>query len=156
MGSSSKVNEKMGRIFELIIVTFVLASFSNARQCDDGKIRGVNLGGWLLLEPWITPSIFEEVNVGENHLKVVDEYTYAQYVDPVFAKERLERHWNEFYQQSDIEALAEVGISHIRIPYGYWLVDVAEGEPFPTPPSNDTDGQRFYLKRMIQWAEQSG
>ena len=39
----------MGRIFELIIVTFVLASFSNARQCDDGKIRGVNLGGWLLL-----------------------------------------------------------------------------------------------------------
>ena len=35
------------------------------------------------------------------------------------------RHWNEFYQQSDIEALAEVGISHIRIPYGYWLVDVA-------------------------------
>ena len=49
ISSSSKVNEKMGRIFELIISTFVLASFSNARQCDDGKIRGVNLGGWLLL-----------------------------------------------------------------------------------------------------------
>ena len=53
----------MGRIFELVIVTFVLASFSNARQCDDGKIRGVNLGGWLLLEPWITPSIFEAKSV---------------------------------------------------------------------------------------------
>ena len=23
------------------------------------KIRGVNLGGWFVLEPWITPSIFE-------------------------------------------------------------------------------------------------
>ena len=34
-------------------------------QCTDGKIRGVNLGGWLLLEPWITPNIFEEVSVGE-------------------------------------------------------------------------------------------
>ena len=45
-----------------------------------------------MLEPWITPSIFEEVNVGENYLKVVDEYTYAQYVDPIFAKERLERY----------------------------------------------------------------
>ena len=22
------------------------------------KIRGVNLGGWFVLEPWITPSIF--------------------------------------------------------------------------------------------------
>ena len=30
--------------------------------CEDGIIRGVNLGGWLLLEPWITPSLFEEVN----------------------------------------------------------------------------------------------
>jgi hypothetical protein len=25
----------------------------------------VNIGGWLVLEPWITPGIFEEVNVGE-------------------------------------------------------------------------------------------
>lgn len=23
------------------------------------KVRGVNLGGWLVLEPWITPSVFE-------------------------------------------------------------------------------------------------
>ena len=30
--------------------------------CQDGLIRGANLGGWLLLEPWITPSLFEEVN----------------------------------------------------------------------------------------------
>jgi len=140
----------------IYLIFSISVTVSSALNCNDGTVRGVNLGGWLLLEPWITPSIFEEVNVGENHLKVVDEYTYAQYVDPVFAKERLERHWNEFYQQSDIEALAEVGISHIRIPYGYWLVDVAEDEPFPTPPANDTDGQRFYLKRMIQWAEQSG
>lgn len=26
------------------------------------KVRGVNLGGWLVLEPWITPSIFEETD----------------------------------------------------------------------------------------------
>lgn len=25
----------------------------------DEKVRGVNLGGWFVLEPWITPSIFE-------------------------------------------------------------------------------------------------
>lgn len=24
------------------------------------KVRGVNLGGWLVLEPWITPSVFED------------------------------------------------------------------------------------------------
>ena len=48
-------------------------------------------GGWLLMEPWITPTIFEEVNVGEMTNKIVDEYTYAQYVDRDLAKERLDR-----------------------------------------------------------------
>ena len=32
--------------------------------CGDGKVRGVNLGGWFVLEPWITPVFFEEVNNG--------------------------------------------------------------------------------------------
>lgn len=42
------------------------------------KVRGVNLGGWFVLEPWITPSIFEngpadavdgevEVHVSSHH-----------------------------------------------------------------------------------------
>jgi glucan 1,3-beta-glucosidase len=26
---------------------------------NNTKVRGVNLGGWFVLEPWITPSIFE-------------------------------------------------------------------------------------------------
>lgn len=49
----------------------LLASFSEASpvgaverralKFDFGgeKVRGVNLGGWFVLEPWITPSIFE-------------------------------------------------------------------------------------------------
>ena len=35
---------------------------------------------------------FYNLNVGENKGKIVDEYTYAQFVDPIFAKNRLERH----------------------------------------------------------------
>jgi glucan 1,3-beta-glucosidase len=76
----------------ILALVSALATIASARNCGDDLARGVNLGGWLMLEPWITPSIFEEVNVGDNYLKVVDEYTYAQYVDPVFAKERLERY----------------------------------------------------------------
>ena len=59
-------------------------------QCND-KIRGVNLGGWLVLEPWITPKIFEEVNVGRIKGAVVDEYTYNQHVDKEFANKRLDK-----------------------------------------------------------------
>ena len=35
-----------------------------------GKLRGVNLGGWLVLEKWITPSLFEG-------LKATDETSYC-------------------------------------------------------------------------------
>ena len=65
-------------------------------DCEDGIIRGVNTGGWLLLEPWITPYLFEEVNYGDNLDKIVDEYTYADIVDPDFYRARLKLHWDTF------------------------------------------------------------
>lgn len=58
-----------------LAATALLSSFSNAAPASlltpfkragglkfpfgSEKVRGVNLGGWLVLEPWITPSIFE-------------------------------------------------------------------------------------------------
>ena len=68
----------------------------------------------------------------------------------------LNRHWDEFYQLNDLQILASVGISHIRIPYGYWIFDVAADDPFPAPTQNDEEGMRFYLKRMLTWAESVG
>ncbi len=64
---------------------------SRKNNCGDEIIRGVNLGGWLLWEPWIVPTIFEEVNVGDLENKVVDEWTYALYIDPEISKENHER-----------------------------------------------------------------
>jgi hypothetical protein len=31
-------------------------------RCNDDLIRGVNAGGWLVLEAWMTPSIFADFN----------------------------------------------------------------------------------------------
>ena len=62
-----------------------------SHNCGDEIIRGVNLGGWFLWEPWIVPSIFEEVNVGELKNKVVDEWTFAKYIDKDVSKEKHER-----------------------------------------------------------------
>ena len=66
------------------------------------------------------------------------------------------RHWNEFITQEDLYKLAFSGITHLRIPLGYWIFNVEENEPFPDPPKNDNHGQRFYLKRLIKWADQLG
>ena len=33
---------------------------------------------------------------------------------------------------------------------------MSSDEPFPAPSDNDTEGARFYLKRMLKWAEDAG
>lgn len=65
-------------------------------------------------------------------------------------------HWDTFYTKADLQKLFDSGISHIRIPVGYWMVDVQEGEPFPAPPASDADGMRFYLKRLVGWCQEIG
>ena len=144
--------------------------------CGDGLIRGVNLGGWLLLEPWITPVFFEDVNVGDLVDKVVDEWTYAELLDPFVYHNRMLGHWSTFVTKSHMEELVIAGISHVRcskdvfwvtltqkkflfrIPVGYWYWDVEEGEPFPTPnmDDNDPNSPLFYLKRALQWMDELG
>jgi len=145
-----------------VIFCVILSSISlEARQkagCDDGIIRGVNLGGWLLLEPWITPIFFEAVNVGELQDKVVDEWTYAELLDPVVYKNRMLGHWSTFVTKSHMEELVAAGISHVRIPVGYWYWDVEEGEPFPDSNLDDNDAESplFYLKRALMWMDELG
>jgi len=121
-------------------------------------VRGVNLGGWLLLEPWITPVFFEEVNIGDLLDKIVDEWTYAEYLDEDVYKERMIGHWSSFVVEEDFAKLSEAGISHVRVPIGYWYWDVLEDEPFPTPNSDPTDPESplFYLLQGLQWIEKYG
>jgi len=159
MGSVTKLVNMLLTISSFLCLSVLcLAGDPRPAGCDDGIIRGVNLGGWLLLEPWITPVFFEEVNVGDLKDKVVDEYTYAELLDPVVYKARMIGHWSTFVQKSHFAELKMAGISHVRIPVGYWYWDVEEGEPFPPANLNDTDPNSplFYLKRGLQWMDELG
>ena len=64
------------------------------------------------------------------------------------------RHWNEFYSKDDLRTLVEAGITHLRIPVGYWIFDVARYEHFPEPSKNDESKQRYYLRRLVKWADE--
>ena len=63
------------------------------------------------------------------------------------------RHWATFFKEDDLKELKNAGITHLRIPVGYWIVDVETGEPFPNP---DTSRQKFYLLRLVKWAQLYG
>ncbi|KAF9454195.1 glycoside hydrolase family 5 protein [Macrolepiota fuliginosa MF-IS2] len=109
------------------------------------KVRGVNLGGWLVLEPWITPSIFD--NTGDS--RVVDEWTFGQFVDQAEATSVLTNHWNTWVTENDFVQIAAAGLNHVRIPIGYWAFDVASGEPYH-------QGQLPYLQKAVTWAQNHG
>ena len=106
----------------------------------------MNLGGWFVLEPWITPSIFEEWADGGG---VVDEYTYCQALGPSEAYNRLSSHWNSWITQGDFDQIAAAGLNHVRIPIGYWSVIPVSGEPF-------VQGAYAVLGRALDWAQSAG
>ncbi|KAL8922669.1 MAG: hypothetical protein Q9208_004982 [Pyrenodesmia sp. 3 TL-2023] len=110
------------------------------------KVRGVNLGGWLVLEPWITPSIFEEWSSSQT---VVDEYTYTKTLGKDEASSRLSNHWNTWITQDDINAIAQAGLNHVRIPIGYWALAPVDGDPY-------VQGQLDFLDKAIDWARGAG
>ena len=54
-------------------------------KCNDDKIRGVNLGGWLVLEEWMTPTLFKDFQSrygGYSLVKLRVDYTAVSFVLP--------------------------------------------------------------------------
>jgi glucan 1,3-beta-glucosidase len=111
------------------------------------KIRGVNLGGWLSIEPFITPSLFSSYNT---HDGVVDEYTLTQTLGPMRSKSILEKHYATFVRESTFAEIQAAGFDHIRIPFSYWAVTTYDGDPYVPQVS------WRYLLRAIEWARKYG
>ncbi|TFK40345.1 glycoside hydrolase family 5 protein [Crucibulum laeve] len=113
------------------------------------KIRGVNLGGWLVLEPWITPSFFE--NTGNDN--IVDEFTLGQLMDNDAALNMLNNHWNTWITEDDFKAIQAAGLNHVRIPVGYWSVPLTSSDTnTSTSPAPYIPGAWPYLLKALNWA----
>jgi len=96
-------------------------------------IEGVNLGGWLLLERWMTPSVFAGTDA-------LDEFNFSQIPG---AKERIEKHRQTFMVEADWQWLAAQHITHVRLPVGYWVLE--DDAPY--------FGAAYYLDWAFEMAE---
>lgn len=119
---------------------------------QDAVIRGVNIGGWLVLEPYITPSLFEQFRTNDNNDDgiPVDEYHLCQQLGADKAKEVMVNHWNSFYSEDDFATIASMGFNMVRIPIGYWAFNVLDNDPYVT------GLQESYLDQAIQWSQNHG
>ncbi len=97
------------------------SSDTHARPFNN-QIRGVNLGGWMVLEPWITPSLFYQFLGGDETNTAFDTYTFCQVLGPVEANKQLRRHWETWVTEDIIKELAASGaVNSLRLPVGDYM-----------------------------------
>ncbi|KAK7207203.1 Xog1 Exo-1,3-beta-glucanase [Myxozyma melibiosi] len=110
------------------------------------KVRGVNIGGWLVLEPYINLSLFEQFGDSNGP---VDEYHFCQTLGKDAAYSQLSQHWASWITQDDFTQIAAAGLNHVRIPIGYWAFTLLDSDPY-------VQGQVQYLEQGLQWAREAG
>jgi len=76
------------------------------------QLRAVNLGGWLVLEHWMRPSLFEGIDG-------FDETQFCLQAKNV--KKQLEDHRESFITEADFKWIHDHGLNLIRVPYPFWL-----------------------------------
>ncbi|KAH9166732.1 family 5 hypothetical beta glucosidase from glycoside dehydrogenase [Lactarius sanguifluus] len=130
----------------LLILLLSAFSFFRATVASAtlGKIYGVNLGSWLLLEPWMLPEEWKAMG-GELCDKcstcIASEFALVA-ADPDNADKKFAGHWYRcflvgfsatelmtsssratWFTKDDVNTLKAAGINTIRVPLGYWIVE---------------------------------
>ncbi len=81
-------------------------------RTSNNSFEGVNLGGWLLVERWMTPTLFKDTDAQ-------DEYSLMKTPE---GASRIEQHRNSYIKEEDWRWLSAQGITHVRLPIGYWVL----------------------------------
>ena len=156
---------------------------------EQHHIRGVNIGGWLVLESFITPFYYmitecdlkgdfrfypgqidapPESSPEWKHVKFAecplvprekiprDEWEMmklfrdANNGSTAIAEKYLDFHFDNMVKREDVTALKEGGITHVRVPLGFWILgDIADDEPYVA-------GGWKYFQRFAEWCREDG
>ncbi|CAJ0584639.1 unnamed protein product, partial [Mesorhabditis spiculigera] len=107
-------------------------------------IRGVNLGGWLLAEYWMTKESPAWRGVPENRAEQ-GEYQAMKYLGHEKGDAQFDAHRRTFITETDFAQISAYGLNTVRIPIGYWIREAGDGEDRTWAPGGIT-----YLDRAIR------
>lgn len=115
------------------------------------KPRGVNLGGWLVVEQWMTSSSPIWQGVPES-VYSKGEFITMLYLGHEVGDQRFKQHRDEWITEEDIIEIADQGLNLVRVPVGYWIAgfDKTGGLEYTV----FAPGALDYLDRLIRiWAK---
>lgn len=108
-------------------------------------LKGVNLGGWLVLEPWINTDLFSKDNFSDGDIPG-DEFNFCEQLGTDKAGELLEKHYSSWITEDDFSKMKEYGLNAVRIPIGYWAFKLMSTDKYYKGKQKD------YLEKAISWA----
>lgn len=117
-----------------------MAAGNEVTGAPERPLHGVNLSGWLVLESWVTPSLFAGSGA-------FDESSLANAMETSRYREMLERHREEFIDERDFARIAARGFDVVRLPVP-WFVFGSSG-PMAGPSAGCID----YVDQAFDWAE---
>lgn len=106
-------------------------------------LHGVNLTGWLTLEPWVTPELFADSGA-------LDEPALTTALGRSKYRSLVKKHREEFYGEEDFTRIASRGFNAVRLPVP-WYVFGSRG-----PECGPYVGCVDYVDKAFDWAEEVG
>ena len=100
------------------------------------KIRGTNLGNWLVLEEWMQPEFFEGTGAK-------DEIWLGRKLPADVLAQKLKKHRDSYVTEEDFAFIARQGLNLVRIPVPYFIF--GDRPPYP--------GCVEYLDLAFEWAQ---
>ena len=103
------------------------------------KIKGTNLGNWLVLEKWMNPGFFEGTGTE-------DEIWLGRKLPADVLAEKMRAHRDSYVTEEDFAFIALHGLNLVRVPVPYFIF--GDRPPYP--------GCIEYLDKAFDWAEKYG
>lgn len=110
---------------------------------SDIALHGVNLSGWLKLEPWITPEYFAQAQVLDEcaMVKSMSKQTYA---------DLIQYHRSTFIGEIDFKNIAARGFNAVRLCVPFYVF--GDAGPF----TSQFIGCADYVDQAFDWADEIG
>jgi len=131
-----------------IFTSLISASHAWLPTRDDGIIRGVNLGGLFIVEPWMMSSEWAAMGCSAYQ----SEFDCVSGIGQAAANKAWASHWSTWITEEDFFDMNGWGINTVRIPLGYWIMEsivYTDSEHFP-------QGGLTYLTQVVGWAAKYG
>jgi glucan 1,3-beta-glucosidase len=108
-------------------------------------VRGVNLGGWFVLELWMMPDFFTDALVAKG---ATDQYHYMNTVSSAVSHSALTNHWKTWITETDFQQIAAAGLNTVRLPVPHWAFNGSSSEPYWAY------AEQPYISQALLWAKQ--